>query len=67
MIKGNWTRHLRYLGETRTAYVFRPWEPPKPIVLFETQETYFVQKPLPPGLVEFVRGKASWKERTPRM
>ena len=38
-------------------------EAAKPILMFETEETYFVQKPLPPGVHKFVRCKSSgtWK------
>jgi len=45
-INGSWTPCLRFVGETHTAYVFKPCEPTKPILMFETEECYFIDKPL---------------------
>ena len=52
-INGRWTPHLRYVGETRTAYAFKACQPVKAIGVFETEETYVLQKPLPPEIREF--------------
>src|SRR3954471_422598 len=63
-INGRWTPHLRFEGETRKGYIFKPYAARKSIGLLQTEACYFIEKPLKADIRKFVRCKSSgiWKE-----
>lgn len=63
-ISGRWTPYLRYVGETRTAFVFKTCDRTNPVGLFQTYECHLVPKPLRGAIREFVRCKPSgvWRK-----